>query len=454
MMGKNSRQLKMLFTDIDDLVPENHLLKQIDKLVDFEFIYELAAPYYSTKGRKSIDPVTLIKMLLIGYLYGIKSERRLVEEVQVNIVYRWFCGLDLSDNVPEHSLFSQNRRRRFHDNALFQDIFNHIILKCIEQGLVTGESVVSDGTFIPANVSGNSKLEVTQTVLKSTVHYLDELDKELSEQRGYRAPEPTEKEVTVLKSKTDPECGYIHQDRKKGLGYLAQMTVDTTNGIVIGVDCYPANRRESDIVLEHVKRIKMATGLTIESLALDAGYDVGAVHRGLEVLGITGYACMKGHHLNFEALVYKKTVYSRLRSKCKGCEYLQHCAMDRGRIRINAIPFYPAFYANMHRCETMAYKAMKRLRAIWSEGTFAALKREHNLKRARKRGLNRMSEECLLSALALNLKRIVKALGQPPYLFDSTIIFQHRRCSPWFFQIKFLILSTGPILRATNSKFL
>lgn len=196
---------------------------------------------------------------------------------------------------------------------------------------------------------------------------------------------------------------------KKGLGYLAQMTVDTTNGIVIGVDCYPANRRESDIVLEHVKRIKMATGLTIESLALDAGYDVGAVHRGLEVLGITGYACMKGHHLNFEALVYKKTVYSRLRSKCKGCEYLQHCAMDRGRIRINAIPFYPAFYANMHRCETMAYKAMKRLRAIWSEGTFAALKREHNLKRARKRGLNRMSEECLLSALALNLKRIVRA---------------------------------------------
>ena len=475
MMGKNSRQLKMLFIDIDDLVPENHLLKQIDKLVDFEFIYELAAPYYSTKGRKSIDPVTLIKMLLIGYLYGIKSERRLVEEVQVNIAYRWFCGLDLSDNVPEHSLFSQNRRRRFHDNALFQDIFNHIILKCIEQGLVTGESVVSDGTFIPANVSGNSKLEVTQTVLKSTVHYLDELDKELSEQRGYRAPEPTEKEVTVLKSKTDPECGYIHQDRKKGLGYLAQMTVDTTNGIVIGVDCYPANRRESDIVLEHIKRIKMDTGLTIESLALDAGYDVGAVHRGLEVLGITGYVsrrefhnaamrkgfaylpendcftCMKGHHLNFEALVYKKTsqgyyrVYSRLRSKCKGCEYLQHCAMDRGRIRINASPFYPAFYANMHRCETMAYKAMKRLRAIWSEGTFAALKREHNLKQARKRGLNRMSEECLLSALALNLKRIVKALGQLPYLFGSIIIFQYQLCSKWFSQIIILILSTGPI---------
>lgn len=92
----------MLFIDINDLVVGNHLLKQIERLVDFEFIYELAEPYYSTKGRKSVDPVTLIKMLLIGYLYEIKSECRPLEEVQVNIVYRWFCGLDLTDNVPEH----------------------------------------------------------------------------------------------------------------------------------------------------------------------------------------------------------------------------------------------------------------------------------------------------------------------------------------------------------------
>ena len=199
MMGKNSGQMQILFIDINELVPETHLLKQIDKLVDFKFIYELAASYYSTKGWRSIDPVILIKMLLIGYLYGIKSERRLVEEVQLNIAYRWFCGVDLSDNIPEHSLFSQNRRRWFHDSTLFQDIFNHIIERCIEKGIVTGENVVSDGLFIPANVSSASKIEVTQTILKSTVHYLDELDKKLSKQRGYRAPVPTEKEVTVLK---------------------------------------------------------------------------------------------------------------------------------------------------------------------------------------------------------------------------------------------------------------
>ena len=123
MMGKISGQMRMFIIDINELVPETHMLKRIDKLVDFDFIYKLAAPYYSATGRRSIDPVTLIKMLLIGYLYGIKSERRLVEEVQLNIAYRWFCGLELSDKVPEHSLFSQNRRRRFHDSTLFRDIF-------------------------------------------------------------------------------------------------------------------------------------------------------------------------------------------------------------------------------------------------------------------------------------------------------------------------------------------
>lgn len=474
MMGKKDRQMQMLFIDINTMIPENHLLKQIDKKINFGFIYELAAPYYSTTGRKSVDPVMMIKMLLIGYLYGIKSERRLVEEVNLNIAYRWFCGLELSDKVPEHSLFSQNRRRRFCDSILFRDIFNRIIIECIEQGIVTGENIVSDGSFIPANVSSGSKIEVKQTVLKSTVHYMDELDEEMSQQKGYRKAEPTEKEVTVLKSRTDPECGYIHQERKKGLGYLAQMTVDTENGIIIGVDCYPANRRESDIVLEHLKRIKQDTGLRIKNLALDAGYDVGAVHRGLELLGITGYVsrrefhnaamrkgfiylpeqdcfkCMKNQRLEYESFVYKKTsqgyyrVYSRLRSKCKGCEYLTHCAMDRGRIRINASPFYPAFYANMQRCETAFYKAMKRLRAIWSEGTFAVLKREHNLKRTRKRGLERASEECLLSALALNLKRMVKTTGDSLFTTSVTII----SCFFIFQQVarfyKNMTLSTGP----------
>jgi len=358
--------------------------------------------------------------------------------VTLNIAYRWFCGFDLSDRVPDHSSFSQNRRRRFSDESFFRKIFTGIVIQCIEHGLVSGEQVVSDGTFIPANVSPESKVETIKQVERSTVSYLDSLDDELRETAGYKEPVVVTQERLELKSSTDPDCGYIHQERKKGLGYLAQMTVDTDHGVITGVDCYPANRRESDIVLRHVEQQMTETGLRFNGIALDAGYDVGAVHRGFEHLGIVDYCsirhmhnnamrkgfiyhpdtdcfvCEKGKTLNYASLICKKGAgyyrsYKLLRSNCKGCERLEHCAVDKGSIRINASPFYPSYYANRQRCLTAEYKRMKRLRSIWSEDTFAALKNNHNLSRHHKRGIARATEECLLSAAALNLKRMAKS---------------------------------------------
>jgi Transposase and inactivated derivatives len=217
MMGKKDGQIQMIVMDIANLIPENHLLLKIDKCIDFDFIYEKAAPYYSDRGRKSIDSVCMIKMLLVGYLYGIKSERRLEEDVTLNLAYRWFCGFNLNDRIPDHSLFSQNRRRRFKDSQLFREIFNHIVILCIQNGIVTGENVVSDGSFIPGNVSANSMKEVVRQVEKSTVKYLDALEVELKQQPGYREPEPIYEEKLQLKSSTDKGCRYIHQKRKRGL---------------------------------------------------------------------------------------------------------------------------------------------------------------------------------------------------------------------------------------------
>ena len=119
--------------------------------------------------------------------------------------------------IPDHSTFSQNRRRRFRDNTLFRDIFNEIIMQCINMGIVSGNTVVADGSFLPGNVSVNSSIEVIETVQQSSIHYLDELEKEMSEIPGYK--EPITKEVTkrTLKSTTDPDCGYINQKGKGGL---------------------------------------------------------------------------------------------------------------------------------------------------------------------------------------------------------------------------------------------
>jgi len=425
---------------MEGIIPKDHLLRKIKEKIDFDFIYEEAKDYYSTIGRPSIDPVCLIKMLLVGYLYGIRSERRLEEEITLNMAYRWFCDFDLMDTIPDHSTFSQNRRRRFNDSKIFRQIFNRIVKSCIENGLVSGETAVSDGTFIPANISWESRVEVTKLVEKSTVDYLDALDEELKSIKGYVEAPPIILEKKELKSTTDPECGYIHQDLKKGLGYLAEMTVDTANGIITGVDCYPANRRESDIILKHIEKQIKDNDLNIQKLGLDAGYDVGAVHRGFEIMEIDSYTslryahnnpmkegfiyqpdvdafqCREGMHLTFSKLIYKKGIgYYRLYNikagLCKNCKNWKECRATSGSFRINASPHYPAYYANRVRHDTPTYLQVKRLRGIWAEGTFAALKNNHNLKRHRKRGLNRATEECLLSATALNLKRFIKAVG-------------------------------------------
>ena len=121
-MGKKNRQLQMAVIDIEDLIPEKHLLRHIDAAIEFEFIYEKAAAYYSSKGRPSIDPICIIKMLLVGYLVGIKSERYLEEEVTLNIAYWWFYGFELGDKIPDHSVFSQNRCRRFTDSSIFSEL--------------------------------------------------------------------------------------------------------------------------------------------------------------------------------------------------------------------------------------------------------------------------------------------------------------------------------------------
>ena len=167
MMGRQSSQISMFVLDMEELIPENHLLRRINQLVSFNFIYDLAAPYYSANGRPSVDPVSMFKMLLVGYLYGIKSERRLVQEVQLNIAYRWFCGFELGEKIPDHSTFSKTRVRKWNESDFFQQAFLEIVRRCIEQKLIDGKEMASDGSYIPAEVSRNSWIDVEVEVEQS-----------------------------------------------------------------------------------------------------------------------------------------------------------------------------------------------------------------------------------------------------------------------------------------------
>ena len=367
MMGRQSRQMAMIFVDIESLIPENHLLRKIERMVSFDFIYDLLAPYYPATGRPSVDPVSMFKMLLIGYLYGIKSERRLVEEVQLNIAYRWFCGFELDDTIPNHSTFSKTRTRKWQQSDLFQKAFYEIVKQCIDSG-------------------------------------------------------------------------YINHGSKRGIGYLMEATVDCKHGILTGVDVYSANEKESLLVLRHLER-QINLGIPMSRLALDRGYETGAVHRGLELLGITGYIpaiqfsnppekygfsydpqldafiCPEGVPLTYHRLNCSKSTGKYLRcyqvegDVCMHCPKRPSCFDKAGiRRRVLASSCYPAFFRGHQRVGTPEYLAMMRLRKIWAEGSFSVLKREHCISRIRKRGILAATEECLLAAMALNLKRMVNAI--------------------------------------------
>lgn len=159
MMGRQSGQMSMIILDLSELIPENHLLRKINQMISIDFIYDLEAPYYPANGRPSVDPVSMFKMLLVGYLYGVKSERRLVQEVQLNIVYRWFCGFELTDTIPDHSTFSKTRLRKWNESRLFQEVFWEIIRRCVKSGVVDGKELAADGTYLPANVSKDSWMD-------------------------------------------------------------------------------------------------------------------------------------------------------------------------------------------------------------------------------------------------------------------------------------------------------
>jgi transposase len=178
---KRESQNEAEFVFIDDLVPEDHFLRKVDKYIDFSFIGEKVRPYYSENNGRPSDPIMLFKMMFIGYFYGIRSERQLEREVQMNVAYRWFLGLKLTDKVPDHSTISWNRRTRFKDTNIFQDIFDEVVIKAINHKMVGGRVLFSDSTHLKANA--NKHKYTREEVEVETRDYIEELNQAVQEDR-------------------------------------------------------------------------------------------------------------------------------------------------------------------------------------------------------------------------------------------------------------------------------
>jgi transposase len=182
MMGKHARSESLFYYfRLEDQVAENHLLRLIDKHVDFVFVREQLKDSYSDTGRPSIDPELLLRILLIGYLYGVSSERRLIDELRMHLAWRWFTGLGFDQEIPHHSTFSKIRHGRFQESKLFERLFERIVAQCLEVGLVRGDKLSVDGTFVEANASKESRIPREQLaeaahVNRTVREYLTELE--------------------------------------------------------------------------------------------------------------------------------------------------------------------------------------------------------------------------------------------------------------------------------------
>jgi len=460
MLGKDEeKQCQFMYVNLDDFVPQDHLLRTIKRTIDFSFIYDKVKELYSPVGRRSVDPVLLVKMLLIGYWYGIPSERKLEQEVKLNLAYRWFLGLDLAEPVPDHSTISQNRRRRFKNSPLFQEIFDTIVSRCVAQGLVTGEVIVTDSTHIKASASKQrvEKILVEKTpteYMKMLEQEAQRLEIELQDKRNAAGKKKCGKKWQiegrkvmreVVSSKTDPDAGYMNRPGKPiGFHYLSHTSIDAKHGIITDVHATAGNLNDHIPFVERVKVQKGKLGLPIRKIGADKGYDCAEVHHGLEQNGIEGYitpidpdddadvihagnflydqetdtfTCPKGKLLHFtnvdrpsETAIFK--IYRAKTRDCKICPLRVRCFGKSAPHRRIKVPlFQVSIQRNRDRAHTPDYYSIQRLRRIWCEGTFGILKSQHNLEKTYRRGIVNVQEQCLLSASALNIKRMVKALA-------------------------------------------
>ena len=438
MMGHHARSESLFYYfRIEDQVPENHLLRLIDRHVSFDFVREKLKDSYSETGRPSIDPELLLRILLIGYLYGVTSERKLVEELHMHLAWRWFTGLSFDQEIPHHSTFSKNRHGRFHESNLFQQLFEEIVDRCQEAGLVEGEHLSVDGSFIAANASRSSRIPREQLAEVAHVkHTIREYLTELEQENPIEEPAHQQDQVST----TDPDSTYATKGGGPAeLGYFNNYLVDNGSGVIVGVQATAARlSQESAAAREMITRSAERRGRFPQSVAADTAYGNGELLAWLEERHITpyirvkespappsqlygiekftyvaetnSYQCPEGKRLTYAGINARNRthVYVATPKRCRDCTQKAQCTT--GRYRQIAIHVHEAVRERAReRVRGPAFAAAQRQRRR-VEALFAELKNQMGLRRLRLRRRKFVREQFFLAATAQNLKRLVQFL--------------------------------------------
>jgi transposase len=465
MMGRrDGGQVQFLYAfDLDRVVPPDHLVRQIDGVLDLSWVHKELASYYSHTGRPSIDPVLMIRMLLIGYIFALRSERRLCSEVQVNLAYRWFCKLSVEDQIPDHSVFSRARHERFRDSDALRRVFEGVVAMCIAAGLVGGEAFSVDASLIKADVDKKRRVPGDQPInwpkaeeaSRAVREYITALDAASSdeERRGADPGGPSNgsgrgkppKEVSL----TDPQATWVARPGMDPFfAYDANYLIDNKAGIIVDAEGTRANRVvEIAVAQTMMERVSRRFDLQPQRLAGDTVYgavrllkwlvdrsvaphipvwDKSARHDGTfsridfvfdQERNI--YICPGGAILASTGNIDQGHIvhYRASKSDCSSCSLKPKCTTavvrkvtrdvdEDVRDRIRAL------------ANTEAFQQSRRERKK-VEIRFAHMKRILRLDRLRLRGLSGARDEVLLTATAQNLRRFVKLLGRTPPPFAT-----------------------------------
>ncbi|MBQ9708459.1 MAG: IS1182 family transposase, partial [Firmicutes bacterium] len=299
----NTDQIQMV--SIEQLVPQNHLLRKIDAAIDFDFIYDLVEEKYSPdNGRPSVDPVVLIKIAVIQYMFGIKSMRQTIKEIEVNMAYRWFLGFDFYDKVPHFSTFGKNYKRRFEGTDLFEQIFQEILIQCMNNNVISTDEIFVDATHVKA-AANRKKSKKILVAKKNARFYDDKLREEIDADRKAHGKKPLKDKYNrddddmnsgggsafpdvpmkeQKQSTVDPESGWFHKgEHKEVFAYAIEAACDR-NGWILGYTVHPGNEHDSRTFPTLYEKLKI---FNPHKLIADAGYKTPAIAKLLIDDGIT-----------------------------------------------------------------------------------------------------------------------------------------------------------------------
>jgi transposase len=473
MQGRQITQMP-LFVDgnLEKFVPTDHLLRKVARVLDLKFVRRITRKCYAAKGRPSLDPVVYFKMQIIGYLYGIPSDRQLCEQISYNLAFRWYLGYPLDQATPDHSTLTRTRDRL--GEEVFKKVFERIVRECIKVGLVEGKQLITDASLIKADAAKESMKEKLGPPKPERQSYGSSAGN--GDEIKPKKKEKSNKNETHV-SATDPDSTCVNRKGYNGhLYHKAHYTIDGKERVIVDCHVTTGARHECNELIPRLDHVADNFGLDIEEALADSGYGHGPAYEDLEDRGIRSYIPLRdpklgaGKHAPPEGFQYQKendryrcpvgaflyphkpsngfTRYVIKNRECDNCLFQAKCFPDgyKGKsMRIQRSEYQQQYDKVRRRQKTTAFKKKRYERSWKVEGIFGEGKSNHCLGRAKYRGREKVQIQVYLSATVQNLKRIVKAFGERLFTIIANSVV---RIFLWKAEILFLRIF---FRRLTNS---